>query len=290
MCTYKIFTDSTADLSQALIDELDITVVPTEFNIAGSVHLDYPDAREMSHKEFYRLMRAGEMPKTTVINPDRFTTYFEPVLKAGFDILHVVFSTGLTTTMQNSLIAAEELMARYPGRRIVVVDSRGASTGEGLVAYFAAKKRDEGATLDETAEWLEDIRDRIVQLFTIDDLNHLRRGGRVTVTAAMIGGVLNVKPVMCVSLEGKLEAFDKVRGRKAALEMLLSKFGEKAVDVENQPVFVMHGDCEEEANWFIEELKKRFGVQKIYVTFIGPVIGTHTGPGAFGVCFLGTGK
>lgn len=290
MSKYKIFTDSTSDLSGEMVSELDVTVVPTEFNIAGNSYLDYPDAREMSHKEFYRLMRAGEMPKTTVINPDRFTSYFEPALKEGFDILHVVFSTGLTTTMQNSLIAVEELMAKYPERRIVVVDSRAASLGEAALVYYAAQKRDEGASLDEAAAWVENNRDCICHWFTIDDLNHLRRGGRVTVAAAMIGGMLNVKPVMHVSLEGKLEVVEKVRGRRAALEMLLGKFGEKAVDPKNQPIFLVHGDCPDDLDWFAGELKTRFGATNIRANYIGPVIGTHAGPGAFGVCFLGTGK
>jgi DegV family protein with EDD domain len=290
MQRYKIFTDSTADLSMELAEELEVSVVPTEFFIAGKSYLEYPDSRELDPREFYRLVRSGEMPKTSVINPNRFLQYFEPVLKDGYDILHIVFSSGLTTTMQNSRMAAAELKEKYPERNIVVVDSRAVSLGEGLLVYYAAKKRLAGASMEEAAKWVEDTRDRVCHWFTVDDLNHLRRGGRVNVTTAMVGGMLNIKPIMHMTLEGKLEAVDKVRGRKTAIETLLGKVESLAVDIAGQTVMIVHADCEDEANFMADEIKSRFGVERVYINFVGAVIGTHSGPGALAVFFIGSEK
>jgi DegV family protein with EDD domain len=290
MREYKIFTDSTADMPDSMVKEFDITVVPTEFFIGGKSYLDFPDARELHPREFYGQIRNGEMPTTAVINPERFRDYFEPVLKEGKDILHIVFSSGLTTTMQNSRIAAEELKEGYPGGRIVIVDSRSASMGKALLVYYAAKKKQDGASIDEVAEWVERTRDHVCGWFTVDDLNHLRRGGRVTVTAAMVGGVLNIKPVMHISLEGKLEPVDKVRGRKTAIETVISKVGELGEDIGEQIVFVVHGDCEEDAEYMAEEIKKRYNPKEVVINYVGPVIGTHAGPGALAVFFIGKEK
>ena len=290
MREYKIFTDSTADIPVSMVEEFDITVVPTEFFLKGNRYLDYPDFRELHPREFYKQVKAGEMPKTAVINPERFMEYFEPVLKEGKDILHVVFSSGLTTTMQNSMIAAEELREKYPEGKIVVVDSRVASLGKALLTYYAAKMKKDGATIEQAAEWVEKNRDYMGCWFTVDDLNHLRRGGRVTVTAAMVGGVLSIKPIMHINLEGKLEPTEKVRGRKTAIETILVKIGELGKDLGEQVVGVGHGGCDEEAEYVAQEIKKRYNPKEVIINYIGPVIGAHAGPGALAVFFLGTEK
>ena len=287
MREYKIFTDSTADMPASTAEELDITVVPTEFFLKGNKYLDYPDFRELHPTEFYKQVRVGEMPKTAVINPERFMDYFEPVLKEGKDILHIVFSSGLTTTMQNSKIAAEELKERYPDSKIVVVDSLSASLGKALLVYYAAQMKRDGASIEQAAEWVEKTRTYMNCWFTVDDLNHLRRGGRVTVTAAMVGGVLSIKPVMRINLEGKLEPVDKVRGRKTAIEMLLAKVGELGKDIQEQIVGIGHGDCEEEARYMAEEVKKRYNPKEVIINYVGPVIGAHAGPGALAIFFIG---
>ncbi len=290
MKPYKLFTDSTSDLTQEFVDMLDITVVPTEFTLDGQTYLDYADARDMSRESFWQLLRAKKMPKTAVINPDRFYQYFEPALKDGFDILHIVFSTGLAGTRQNALLAAEELKEKYPDQEIRVVDSLSASHGEGLLVYYAAQKKNAGASLDEVAASVEQMRGQVCVWFTVDDLQHLKRGGRVTATTAAVGGVLNIKPIMHIDAEGKLVAVDKVRGRKTALETLLTKFQETAIDPTGQIVFLVHADCLDDANWMAQELRTRFGVPEVFVNYIGPVIGTHAGPGALGVCFRGSEK
>lgn len=290
MNEFKIFTDSTADLSQELVDLLDVIVVPTDVTIGGKTYRDFPDERELKIADFYAMVRAGEMPTTAVINPERFIEFFEPVLKEGFDILHLVFSSGLTTTMQNSLISADELKEKYPDRTIRVVDTLSVSMGKGLLVYYAANMKKDGKTMDEIAQWVEDNRDHICHWFTVDDLGHLKRGGRISGTSAAIGGVLNIKPIMHVSLEGKLEPTDKVRGRKTALEELLKKIETTAIDIADQTMFFVHADCRDDCDWLIREVKKRFGVKTIYSNWIGPVIGAHSGPGSIALFFIGTEK
>lgn len=290
MSTYRIFTDSTADLSQQLVDRLDVSVVPTDVTIAGVTYRDFPDERELKKKDFFKAIRGGEMPTTAVINPERFIEYFEPVLQQGVDILHLVFSSGLTTTMQNSLIAAGELKEKYPDREIRVVDTRSVSLGKGLLVFYAAQMRDEGKSMDEIAEWVEQTRDHVCHWFTVDDLQHLKRGGRISGTSAAIGGVLNIKPIMHVSVEGKLEPTDKIRGRKQALEELLKKIDATATDVQDQTLFIVHGDCQEDCDWLESEIKKRFKPKAIYTNMVGPVIGAHAGPGVVAVFFIGTEK
>lgn len=290
MKDYKIFTDSTADLSQELVDLLDVMVVPTDVTIGGKTYRDFPDERELKKADFYAMMRGGEMPTTAVINPERFIEYFEPVLRDGFDILHLVFSSGLTTTMQNSLIAAEELKEKYPDSDILVVDTRAVSLGKGLLTYYAAGMKKDGKTKEEIADWVLQTRDHVCHWFTVDDLDHLKRGGRISGTSAAIGGVLNIKPIMHVSIEGKLEPTDKVRGRKTALEALLKKIETTAQNIEDQTMFFVHGDCADECDYLVEECKKRFGVKTVYSNWIGPVIGAHAGPGAIALFFIGSKK
>lgn len=290
MKDFKIFTDSTADLPNDFVQQYDITVIPTDVTIKGKTYLDFPDERELKKTDFYKMLREGEMPTTAVINPDRFRQYFEPVAKQGIAILYIVFSSGLTTTMQNATIAAEELKEAYPNSHIRIVDSRAASLGEGMLVYTAAIKKQEGMELEAIAEHLEAIRDSVNHWFTVDDLNHLRRGGRVTGTTAMIGGVLNVKPILKFNVAGKLVSGGKIRGRKAALEDLLTKIDERAFDIENNPVFFVHADCADECEYLMNEVKKRFGVKTMMSSMIGPVIGTHAGPGTISVFFFGKNK
>lgn len=290
MRDFKIYTDSTSDLPGAVAKQMDITVVPTEFFVGGRGYLDYPDEREFSKKEFYGHMRAGEMPTTSVIPPVRFYEYFERDIKEGFDILYIVFSSGLSTTMQNALVAAEDLRAVYPESNVVVVDSLCASLGEGLVAFYAAKLKKEGHTLGETARWIENNRLRVCHWFSVDDLQHLRRGGRVSAVSAAVGGMLGIKPIIYLSDEGKLEPVEKVRGRKAALETLVNKVRADAVDPSEQTIFITNADCEEDCEWLKEQIIKETGTGEVITGMMGPVIGAHTGPGTLGLAFLGNNR
>lgn len=287
MNPFRIMTDSTSDLSLELTEKYAIDVVPTDITIKGKTYLDFPDEQELKKKDFYAMVRAGEMPKTAVINPARFAEYFEPVVAAGEDILYLVFSTGLAPTFQNANIAAEELKEKYPDRVIRVVDTLSASMGEGLLVYHAALLKKAGRDLDEIAQWVTDNRGRVCHWFTVDDLGYLKRGGRISGTSAVIGGVLNVKPVMHVDDEGKLVPVSKIRGRKAALEELLKRMADTGIDLASQTVFISHADSEEDCAFMVREIKKRFSVKTVFTSFIGPVIGAHAGPGTMAVFFFG---
>jgi DegV family protein with EDD domain len=255
--------------------------------LKGERYLDYPDERELDKKDFYREVREGEMPTTAVIPPSRFYEYFEREVKDGNSILYVVFSTGLTTTCQNANIAKDELKEAYPGSDILIVDSKSASLGEGALVYFAAKMRNEGKSKEEIAKWIEENRLHMCHWFTVDDLGHLRRGGRVSATSATVGGVLHIKPIINMSDDGKLEPTEKVRGRKTAIEMLFLKAKNFAIEPEKQTMFIVHADCEDEALWLKEKLTDELGVKEVIVGMMGPVIGTHTGPGAIGFLYFG---
>ncbi|MCL2539516.1 MAG: DegV family protein [Oscillospiraceae bacterium] len=287
MKEYKLFTDSTSDLPYDIVKRLDIEVIPTEVILKGKGYLDYPDERELNKRDFYRQVREGEMPTTAVIPPNRFYEYFEKELKEGRDILYIVFSSGLTTTLQNAKIAAAELKEVYPEGRIALVDSLSGSLGEGLLVYYAAEMRQEGKSIDEIEEWVKANRLKLCHWFTVDDLQHLRRGGRVTAASAVVGGVLSIKPILNVSDEGRLEPVEKVRGRKAALETLLDKIKKGAVKPEEQTIFIIHADCEEECMWLKAEVEKHVGPKEIFIAFMGPVVGAHAGPGAIGLVFIG---
>lgn len=287
MRDFKLYTDSTSDLPNELVERMDVTVVPTEVFLKGERYLDYPDERELSKKDFFKAVREGEMPTTAVIPPSRFYDYFEKDVKDGYDILYIVFSSGLTTTRQNGMIAADEIKENYPDSNIVVVDSKSASLGEGALVYFASEMKKEGKSLDEIAKWIEDNRLKLCHWFTVDDLQHLRRGGRLSLPSAVVGGMLNIKPLINVSDDGKLEPVEKVRGRKAAIEAIYNKAKENAVNPEEQTMFIVHADCEDDCKWLREKLLDELKVKEVITGIMGPVIGAHTGPGTIGLLFVG---
>ncbi len=287
MREFKLYTDSTSDLPQEIVEKIGVTVIPTEVVLKGKGYLDYPDERELDKKMFYREVRAGEMPTTAVIPPSRFYKYFEKEIKNGFDVLYIVFSSGLTTTRQNALIAVSDLKEVYPDCNVMVVDSLSASMGEGLLVYYAAQMKADGKTMDEIRQWIEDNRLKLCHWVTVDDLQHLRRGGRVSAASAAVGGVLNIKPIINVSDEGKLEPVDKVRGRKAALETLFNKVKTEAVLPEERTIFIIHADCEDEAEWLKERVQNELHAKEVFIGIMGPVIGAHAGPSAIGIVYLG---
>ena len=287
MKEFKIFADSTADLPNAIVEELGITVIPTEVIIKGQGYLDYPDEREMDKRDFYKQMRVGEMPTTAVIPPSRFYDYFKEELDKGNDVLYVALSSGLTSTFQNANIAVAELEEEYPDGRIVVVDSLSVSLGEGLMVYYASQMKREGKSIDEIREWIEANRLKFCHWLTVDDLQHLRRGGRITAASAAVGGVLNIKPIINVSAEGKLEPVEKVRGRRGALETLVGKVKADAVNPSGQTLFIVHADSDEDCEWLKDEIQKQVAPKELITCVMGPVIGAHTGPGAIGLVFIG---
>ena len=285
MSNYTIFTDSGSDISPSLLKEWGVSYIPMTFRFEGEDR-DYRND-EVSAKAFYARLRGGEMSKTAAINMDTFKAAFEPTLQSGSDILYLSFSSGLSATSHIAELAAEELKEAYPERTVTVVDTLAASAGQGLTVYLAVQKKNEGADMATVAQYITDIRLNICHWFTVDDLQHLKRGGRVSPTVALVGSMLGIKPVLHVDNEGHLISRSKVRGRHAALKALADKVGELSLDLKGGTVFLSHGDCIDDAKIVEDILKNEYGVTIDVITDIGPVIGSHSGAGTVAIFFVG---
>ena len=282
--SYQIITDSCCDLPEKIRGSLSITVLPLTVEFQGQV---MEDKNDDSLKQLYDCFRAGESAKTSAVNPARWASAMEPALSQGEDVLALAFSSGLSTTYQSAVIAAEELKDRYPERRILVIDTLSASMGQGLLVYLACQKRDEGMGVEELAAWVEDTKLHLCHWFTVDDLMYLKRGGRISASAAVMGSVLQIKPVLHMDDEGHLINMLKARGRKASLKALAEKLKELGKDYDNRTVFLSHGDCAEDAAYLETLLKEEYGVQEVVTGYVGAVIGSHSGPGTVALFFLG---
>ena len=285
---YRILTDSTGDLTPELVQELDLTVIPMEFTVDGKSYRNYPDGHEMSAKDFYDLLRAVKTSTTAQINSHEFTEWADPILQAGEDLLYIAFSSGLSGTCQSALLAKQELSEKYPDRKFLVVDSLCASMGEGLLVYYAAKMQQEGKSIDEVYQWLQENKLHLCHWFTVDDLNHLKRGGRVSSAAALFGTMLGIKPVLHVDDAGHLIPVAKIRGRKQSLDSLVAHMEETVTEPEKQVIFISHGDCLQDAQYVADKIREKWKVKDIVLNEIGPVIGTHSGPGTVALFFLGS--
>lgn len=281
---YQIITDSCCDFTQEMYEKLGLVKAPLMVNFRGET---YPDRNDDSLKDMYAGLRAGEVATTAAVNPEQWQELMEPYLKAGEDILVLAFSSGLSTTYQSACMAAQELKETYPDRIISVVDSLCASLGQGLLAYYACKKREEGLTVEELTAWLLDNRLHLCHWFTVDDLMYLKRGGRVSAATAIMGTMLNIKPVLHVDDAGHLINVGKARGRKASLQCLAKKVGELTEGYDNPIMFISHGDCLEDAKYLEGLLKEQYGVKEVYINYVGAVIGSHSGPGTVALFFLG---
>ena len=283
--SFKIITDSCCDLAE-LAQELDLTVVPLSVEMDDNVYTE----GDMTPKELYDHLRAGKMPKTSAVNPEGWANAIRPVLEAGQDALVIAFSSGLSATYQSAVIAAEELREEFPDRKITVIDSLCAAAGQGLLVYSAAQRRAEGKSLEETAAWVEERKLNLCHWVTVEDLMHLKRGGRVSAATAVVGTMLSIKPIIRVDDEGKLDSCAKSRGRKAAINYLLARMEESFDPTMSDTVFIGHGDCEAEAQTMAEAVKTRFGVKHVFINYVGAVIGAHTGPGVLVVGFFGKNR
>jgi len=288
MSNFVIMTDSSCDLSHEMAEQLGLHVIPLTVSSPKGDFKNYLDHREVDVETFYGYLRAGDMCKTSAINTATFTEEMEVFLKEGKDVLYLAFSSGLSGTYSASAIAAQELSEKYPERKVYSVDTLCASLGQGLIVYLAAKKAQEGASIEEVRDYVENTKMSVAHWFTVDDLMHLKRGGRVSAATAVVGTMLKIKPVLHVDDEGHLINMEKARGRKAALNMLVDKMGETAIDVSNQEVFISHGDCLADAEYVASKVKERFGVKNVFINCIGPVIGAHSGPGTIALFWLAT--
>ena len=282
--SYQIVTDSACDYPSQMYKELDLVSAPLTVLYKGESYTEYP---ESFLKELFDGLRVGESASTSAINPEGWSNVIEPVLAAGKDALVLTFSSGLSATYQSAMIAADELQEKYPERKILVVDTLCASLGQGLLVWYACKKRDEGMDLEELASWCENNRQNLCHWFTVDDLMCLKRGGRIGAASAMIGTMLQIKPVLKVNEEGRLINTAKVRGRKASIEKLVSLMGETQIPAENDTVFICHGDCQEDAEYLAQRVKEEYGVKDVLIYYVGAVIGAHSGPGTLALFYIG---
>ena len=286
MRDYVLMTDSCCDLSAPLAQELGILVLPLSLELSGQTYHNYLDGREIGFSQFYDRIRAGETATTSAISVGAFEEAMRPVLESGKDILCLSFSSALSTTYQSAVIAAGEMAESFPEARIHVVDTLSASLGQGLLVYLCAKQKQAGLDIDALRDYAEQTKGRVCHWFTVDDLNHLKRGGRVSATAALFGTMLSIKPVLHVDDQGRLIPVSKARGRRASLTALVERMEQTAVDPETQTVFISHGDCLEDAQFVADEIRRRFGTEDIRINFVGPVIGNHSGPGTMALFFL----
>lgn len=285
--SYRIITDTCCDLWQQFYEELNTAVVPLTVNFKGQTYDSYT---ESWLQDFYNGLRDGEVAQTAAVNPEGWKAVIEPVLSSGEDALVLAFSSGLSTTYQSAVIAAEELMEQYPERRVRVVDSLCASMGQGLLLWHACKQRDAGLSLDELTAWCENNKLHLCHWFTVDDLMYLKRGGRVSAATALVGTMLQIKPVMHVDNEGHLVKVSTARGRKGSLDALVKKFAEAALPGVNDTIFISHGDCKEDAEYVANKLKAEYGVKEVIIYYVGAVIGSHSGPGTVALFFLGENR
>ncbi|HCW80911.1 MAG TPA: fatty acid-binding protein DegV [Ruminococcaceae bacterium] len=290
MSNYKVITDSAGDLTQEMADELDVEVIPMDFTIGSDTFKNYPDYRCISPHDFYTRIAAGEPSKTTQIGPSVFIETFEKYLKQGTDVLYISFSSGMSGTYSNSMIAAKKLSEKYPDRKVLTADSLSASLGEGLLVWDAVQKKKAGASIEEVQQWVQQNNVRMHHWFTVDDLNHLKRGGRLSASAALVGTLLGIKPVLQVNGYGKLEVTDKVRGRKQALDMLVKHMEETQENAAAQYVFISHTDYLEGAEYVKEKVESEFRPKEVKIGYMGPIIGAHTGTGLIALFYLGSVK
>ncbi len=288
MDNYVIMTDSSADLDQAMVEQLDIRVLPLSLTMGGKTYQDWPDRRDLDPKEFYARLRAGEVATTAAVNLAEAKEAIAPMLQEGRDVLFLAFSSGLSSSCQSAKLAAQELSEEYPDRKCYVVDTLCASLGQGLLVYLTAKQKEAGASLEEARDYAENTKLHLCHWFTVDDLQFLKRGGRISATTAMLGTMLSIKPVLHVDNEGHLINISKARGRQSSIKALVDKAAQTAIEPSTQTMFICQGDCPEDAEYLAGLVRERLGVQDIHIGYTGPVIGSHSGPGTLALFFLGT--
>lgn len=284
MNKYSIITDSSCDLPQSMVEELDIKVMQLDIVIEGEgVYKN----DELDVKDFYAKLRNNQNIKTSAVNADVAASMIEEIFKQGQDVLYLGFSSNLSSTYQTVAMTGNELLEQYTDRKMISVDTLAASMGQGLLVYKACKCRNAGKTLEETAAYIEDIKLKLCHWFTVDDLFFLKRGGRVSGVTATLGTMLNIKPILHVDDEGRLINVSKVRGRKTSVAELAKRMEALAVHPETQDVFISHGDCIEDAEKLADIIREKFGTENIVISYVGTVIGAHSGPGTLALFFVG---
>lgn len=285
----KIITDSSCDLPREYVDDNNIEVISLVLNLNGQIIKD-DLGKTLSYKDFYQKMRDGATPTTSQVNAHEFEEAFIKHIKNGDSIIYISISASLSGTFNSANIAKNNLLEEYPEAKIELVDSLSASIGQGLLVLKACEMRDNGASIEEIVEWIEENKRKVIHSILIDDLNHLKRGGRISGATATIGGLLNIKPSAYLDDEGKLAQGEKIKGKKKALRFLANEVKERAIDSENEVLYICHGDCQEEAESLRDIIEEEVKFKNVIINYIGNVIGAHTGPGALAVIFLGKNR
>lgn len=284
MRDYVITVNSTIDLPKEWLAGRGVPVAPLKYTIDGET---YTDMEGLSAKEFFAKLREGKMSVTSQVNPEEAAAMLEPYVKEGKDVLHLGFSSGLSGTLNSMRIGAEMLQEKYPDAKIIVIDTLCACLGEGILLYYALKEKAKGKTIEEVAQWAEENKLHVCHNVTVDDLNHLHRGGRVSKTTAVIGTLVQIKPIIHMDDEGRLQVIGKERGRKKSLNKIVDMAVEQSKGWENDIVMITHGDCIEDAEYVAKLVREKMGIDNILINNIGTVIGSHTGPGVVAVFCMG---
>lgn len=284
MREFVVTVNSTVDLPREWVEERNVPVIPLKYTIDGET---YTDMYGLTGKEFFAKLREGKMSVTSQVNPDEAKEALEPILREGKDILHLGFSSGLSGTYNSMRIAGEELAEEYPDAKIIIIDTLCACMGEGLLLYKVLQMKDAGKGIDEIAQWVEENKLHVCHNVTVDDLNHLHRGGRVSKASAIVGTMVQIKPIIHVDNEGKLQVIAKERGRKKSLNKIVDMAAEQSKGWDNDIVMITHGDCIEEAEYVAGLVREKMGVKVVMINNIGTVIGSHTGPGVLAVFCMG---
>ena len=287
MSDYVIYTDSCIDLPSEMVKELELKVTPLSVLIEGQEFFNDDGPKGIGNKEFYNELREKKQPSTSQVNAPRFIDDWEPTLTQGKDVLYIGFSSGLSGTYNSSIQAKNELLEKYPDRKIITIDSLAASMGQGLLLSYAARLKKAGKTIDEVANWVLENRLDICHIFTVGDLNHLKRGGRLSSTKAILGTLLSVKPILHVSKEGKLVQIGQTRGRKKSLIKMVEIVEETIVNPSGQVIYISHGDCEEDALFVKAMIMEKLPITDVVINYVGPVIGSHSGIGTLAIFYLG---
>ena len=284
MRDYVITVNSTVDLPKKWQEERKVPVIPLKYTIDNET---YTDMEGLSSKEFFEKLRDGKMATTSQINPEEARAQLEPFLKEGKDVLHLGFSSGLSGTYNSMRIAGEELKEEYPEAKIIIIDTLCACLGEGLLLYKALQLKEVGKTIEDTAKWVEENKLHICHNVTVDDLFHLHRGGRISKASAVLGSVVQIKPIIHMDENGKLQVIGKERGRKKSLNKIVDMAVEQIKGWDNDIAMITHGDCQEDAEYVAKLVRERLGIENILINNIGTVIGSHTGPGVVAVFVMG---
>ena len=284
MNKYVIVTDSSSDLTSDIINDPEVVYLQLDVLMDGEASKANCD---VDIKDFYAKLRSKKNATTSAVNIDKFIETFDKYLSEGYDVLYLGFSSGLSGTFNAGFVAAKELAEKYPERKVFAVDTLAASLGEGLLVYHAVNMKNGGADIESVRDYVEENKLKLCHWFTVDDLFFLKRGGRINTATAIVGSMLSIKPVLHVDNKGRLISVSKARGRRAALDALFDKMKETAIEPEKQVVFISHGDSEEDAKYLADRIKTELGSPEVVISYVGPVIGAHSGPGTIALFYLG---